>query len=49
MDDVIYIARNKGTGKLIFVRLGERYDQSVYDLLFSVSADQISSLIYNLA
>lgn len=45
MTNVVYIARSKITGDLIFIGLGESYPQHEYDLLYSMSAEQAMQML----
>lgn len=35
----VYLAKNLVTGELVFIGLGERYDQKVYQLMWSIDSD----------
>ncbi|ATW69956.1 hypothetical protein [Proteus phage PM135] len=45
MKSVVYIAKNKSTGNLIFIRPGEYYPQYEYELIYSMSAEQAMQLV----
>lgn len=47
MTNVVYIARSKITGDLIFIGLGDSYPQHEYDLLYSMSAEQAMQMLIN--
>lgn len=41
MKHTIFLAKNIKTGKLVFIELGERYDQQTYQLMFSFTPEQV--------
>ncbi|QTJ63350.1 hypothetical protein [Salmonella phage STWB21] len=41
----IWLARNKATNEFVFIDTGMRYDQRVYELLYSASAEEVHKLI----
>lgn len=43
--EVMYIAKSKISGRLIFVRLGEKYDQQEYELLLSLEPEDVLKLV----
>ncbi|QCW23843.1 hypothetical protein AAS21_gp105 [Pantoea phage vB_PagS_AAS21] len=45
MTSTIYLAKNLNTGKLVFIEAGEKYDQSQYQLMFAVTADDVLRMI----
>lgn len=45
----VWLARHRYTKELVFINTGESYDQGLYDLLFSVSAEEVHTKILKLA
>ncbi|AYN56058.1 hypothetical protein STG2_94 [Salmonella phage STG2] len=41
----IWLARNRATNEFVFIDTGMTYDQRIYDLLYSVSAEEVHKLI----
>lgn len=45
MTSTMYLAKNLKTGKLVFIEAGQKYDQKLYQLMFSVTADDVLRMI----
>jgi len=45
MKSIVYVAKHRATGNLIFIRLGENYPQHEYELIYSMSAEQAMQMV----
>lgn len=45
MTTTLYLAKNIKTNEVVFIDVGEKYDQNTYQLMFAVTANDVLRMI----